>query len=493
MESIVEVRARVEHAVGHVLAWADRGEPCSFTAFERECWSLLLALGRALVLLFLARQAARPRPALYTHEGRDWVVRGCASSPLGTRFGKVRFARPIGRPARSRVSSRCDLPVDRELGLRGGFSLGVVLLIAKLCAQGTFGAARSMFRDAHEWAPAPRGVLRMVDAVGARARAFLEEAPAPADDGEVLVVQVDARGAPMIGHAELARRRRPHRRRPRNGTQRHWRRSQRREFPRKRRTKGKKSKNAKMAVVGAVYTLRRTAQGYEGPIHKRLIATFESHLALFQWLRREADKRGYGRKRTLFLADGCPHIWHLQPRFFPEAEVCLDWCHVVEKLWEAGGCLHAEGSAALEAWVDQQRSRLRRGDIAALLRELQRGLDSIARTGPGTKGKRDRLAHVLGYLTGHRERLRYRELRSDDLDIGTGVIEGAVRNLVAIRHDGPGMHWGRARAEYILLLRCIFLNGQWDDFAAAIERAGALRLPAKPEAAIPHAAVKKAA
>jgi hypothetical protein len=53
-----------------------------------------------------------------------------------------------------------------------------------------------------------------------------------------------------------------------------------------------------------------------------------------------------------------------------------------------------------------------------------------------------------------------------DLDIGTGVVEGAVRNLVGLRLDGPGMRWGRDRAEMVLHLRCIVLNGQSNDFCA---------------------------
>jgi hypothetical protein len=59
--------------------------------------------------------------------------------------------------------------------------------------------------------------------------------------------------------------------------------------------------------------------------------------------------------------------------------------------------------------------------------------------------------------------MRYPQMRRQELDIATGAVEGAVRNLVGIRLDGPGMRWGLARAEWILHLRCIFLNGQWDD------------------------------
>jgi hypothetical protein len=136
----------------------------------------------------------------------------------------------------------------------------------------------------------------MVDAVGSEARGFLDAAAVPDDDGEVLVAQVDGRGAPMISATEHARRRQP-KRRP-TGTKRHGRRQRRRAHPRPRRKKGDKSKNAKVAFVGVLYTLRKTADGWEGPINKRLIATFESHEALFRWLHEHAVRRGYGQKRS---------------------------------------------------------------------------------------------------------------------------------------------------------------------------------------------------
>jgi hypothetical protein len=74
---------------------------------------------------------------------------------------------------------------------------------------------------------------------------------------------------------------------------------------------------------------------------------------LFAWLAVEAKKRGYGRKRTVLLADPAEAIWDLQKLHFPDAEVCLDWYHVAEKVWAVGRCIHPEGSgsAALTAWV----------------------------------------------------------------------------------------------------------------------------------------------
>jgi hypothetical protein len=405
------------------------------------------------------------------------------TTELGTRFGKVSFTRPVGRCG-ERPKAAADLPVDRELGLGGGFSLGVMMAMTRLCAQMAFASARETFRETYEWAPSSRATLRLVDAVGGAARAFLEQAPPPEDDGEILVIQVDGKGAPMISSGEHARRRRPHR--VPHGAGRTARRLRRRLHPRRRRTKGKKSKNAKVAVVGVLYTLTQTPEGLEGPVGKRLYATFESHEALFIWLRREADKRGYGRKLTVFLADGYDPIWRLQEQYFADAEVCLDWYHVVEKLWAAGECLHAEGSPALHDWIAQQTKKLRHGAITAIIQMLRDALATVPKTGPGNKGKRERLARIIAHFEKNRHRMRYREMRRRDLDMGSGAAEGAVRNLVGMRFDGPGMRWSRHRSERLLHLRCVLLNDQWADFAAHLARRRDVRLAAQPIPTQPH-------
>jgi hypothetical protein len=484
--SIDEARRGVEQSWSGVLGWAETEQRLSLWEFETKLWFLMLALGRAVVGLFLARQAARPSAALYQQEGQRYQRAEVRTSEVGTRFGKVSFRRAVGRVV-GRARTAADLPLDRALGLCSGFSLGVVTALGKLCAQMAYAAARVQFKDTYDWAPSPRATLRMVDALGAEARGFLEQAPAPDEDGEILVIQVDGKGAPMISARELGRRCRPHEATA-GDTQRHSRRHRRRRHgPKIRRTKGKKSKNAKVAVVGVLYTLKRTEKGLEGPIGKRVMATFDTHEALFQWLHREALKRGYPHKEAVFLADGLEHIWRLQERYFPQAVPCVDWYHVVEKLWAAGEALYREGSDELREWVADQSERLRRSAAGAIRAELARQWLALPKTGPGNKSKRERLAAALRYLEMHRHRLRYAELRKRDIDIGTGAVEGAVRNLVGLRLDGPGMRWSRDRAECVLHLRCILINGQWPAFENYIASLGEhFTLAPKPVPAEPY-------
>ena len=87
----------------------------------------------------------------------------------------------------------------------------------------------------------------------------------------------------------------------------------------------------------------------------------------------------------------------------------------------------------------------------------------------------------------------YHAFRRDDLDIATGAGEGAIRNLVRMRLDGPGMRWSRGRSEWVLHLRCILLNGQWDDFAGHLTGRGSLQLSATPTPTRSHDAKRRAA
>ena len=494
-KSINQHRKAVQHAFEKALALADSRKKRTFHKFEQELWVVLLALGRALVTLFLARAAQRPRMATYKARGLRYVLaKETRTSDLGTLFGKASFTRPVARPVGA-PRGACDLPVDRELGLCSGFSLGVVLSVTRLCSQMAYSSARTTFEQFCKWTPSPRAVLRMIDALGVKAREFLEQAPAPEDDGDVLVIQVDAKGAPTISSRERARRAR--KRRVKNGkNRRHHRRRHRHEHPRTRREPGKKSKNANMAVVGVLYSLRHTDEGLDGPINKRVIATFSGHRALFEWLHAEAVKRGYGTgkfSRVEFLADGAKTIWKLQQEFFPDAEVCLDWYHVTEKLWAVGKCIHRKDKAKRVEWVEEQKKRLRTGSFDALMTTLGVALEDMPLTGPGNKHRRKVLSKTIKHFERNRARMRYLRLRRLDLDIATGAVEGAVRHVVGMRLDGPGMRWGDRR-ERLLHLRCVLINDQWDDFAHCLNSQSRVRLPPRPLPAIPYdAKTKKAA
>ena len=486
MTNISEVRAGIQRDVQQLVALVERRSSQTATAVEIALWAGVLCLGASMMTLFFAHQTARwPSGLRYKVDGVAHEIEGADIVEIGTKFGKVSVQQPVGCPVGQRRGHR-DRPMSRALGLPGGFTLPLVTLVAKFCAMMAFLPTRQVLRDLLGWAPAPRSVLRMVDTVGAEAKGFLDQAAVPEEDTDVLLITADGKGAPTISSAENARRRQPHRK----GTG--GRRQKKSGTPKKRRGPGKKSKNAKMAAVGVICSLKLDEKGHARPVNKRIYATFTTYRALFVWLKAEAVRRGYGTKKfrkVQFVADGADVLWKLQKEFFPDAEVCLDWVHAVEKLWACGKAIN-RGSrtkrAPLEAWVHEQKRRLRRGQLKDVIATLHTALDGTAATGPGNKYRREVLEDTINHFVKNRARMRYKRLREQGLVIGSGLIEGTVRHLVGMRLDGPGMRWGKARAEAVLQLRCVLLNGLWGDFESYLARRRALRLASQPVPTVTH-------
>jgi len=301
----------------------------------------------------------------------------------------------------------------------------------------------------------------------------------------VLVIEVDGKCPPTATAAELAKRRGKRQPRPTHacscGCQRHRGRCQRLARGRKqRRKKGDKSKNGKEVVVVVMYTLRRGADGQlHGPVNKKLYGTFAGRKAAALWARAEASKRGFGpdtHKTVQIVVDGASSLkGYLEP-LFPTAIFTLDVCHVVERLWKLGRHFHAEGSAALTAWVDELKVLVYGGRVGELLERFRAWWRATAKHGPGTKGRRAALAEQIGYFERRRSMMQYDRWLAQDLVIASGQVEGAVRHLVGERLDCSGMRWVQGKAEAVLHLRCIELNGDWDNFVKWQQRRTRARL-----------------
>ena len=128
------------------------------------------------------------------------------------------------------------------------------------------------------------------------------------------------------------------------------------------------------------------------------------------------------------------------------------------------------GSSALAAWVEELKDLVYGGNTKTLLSQLRRLRSDVPRRGPGTKGRRHALTKLINYVKPRQRMMRYAHWMDQDLVIATGQVEGAVRHLVGERLDCSGMRWVRGKAEAVLHLRCIELNGDWAQFEAWFHR-----------------------
>ncbi len=120
----------------------------------------------------------------------------------------------------------------------------------------------------------------------------------------------------------------------------------------------------------------------------------------------------------------------------------------------------------------------------------------ISLRGPGTKENRKVLKRVLTYLEARVKLMDYGRLRKEDLVIASGGVEGAARDVVGERLDNSGMRWIEERAEAVLLLRCIEVNGDWEAFMRwsqeqrnqELERGQVVQIRSKTPTQLPNAA-----
>lgn len=448
----------------------------SFMAAEKRLKEKLDAVGRAATELFLMK--AEERVAAAVGDGiciGDRILRPAPRLQvrnLSGLFGLVRYPRTYVR--QNYAGRRCGFhPLDVALGLsEDRFSWNVLSLSARLATRMSFAEARATVGLFLPCPPSTEVIQQSVLGLGRFTRKWIENLPAPEGDGDVLVVMIDSKGAPTATEEELKRRRGKRRRRRPAPSPRHRGRHRRGLYPKKpRRKKGDKSKNAKMATLVVMYTLRRSGKLLLGPINRWIYASFAPKEHAFQIARREANKRGFtpesGRLIQL-VTDGDNDLDCYARRHFPGAIHTIDVMHIIEKLWTAGECIHEEGSGALRKWVELQKKRLYGGKAARIVAELKCQFDSTPKTGPGNKGRRERLENVIRYIEKRLERMNYDELLAQDLEIGSGAVEGAVKNVIGKRCDHGGMRWIKERCEALLQLRCIEINGQWEEFIAAV-------------------------
>ena len=466
-----KIKAEIKSHIDAIFGFLDkRNDTRSFDEVERGLIGLIFALGRLFLAYFLAR-----REESFKGQVGRWLRRGFRKRDqerkyLGTFFGRVCFWRTYVR----RSGGVGLHPLDLALRLTAdGFSLLVVQLGTRLSTLVSYEQVTGLFLQFLLWSPSKTTVEKSVLGFGRYTQEWFASAPAPEGDGEVLVTQIDSKATPTATEEELEKRRGKRTRKERPLSPRHRGRQKRaRRGPKKRKKKGDKSKNGKASTLVTQYTLKR-AHDQEGkpvllgPINKKVYASYAPKRHAFAIARREADKRGFTKesgKRHQIVTDGDEDLERLVKDFFPEATHTLDIMHVLEYVWEAGRFLFKEGSKELAAWAKKQERLLYRGKAVLVLQHI---VDAKRELG---EKARARLDAIRMYLQKRLRMMTYDELREEDLEVASGVVEGGVKHVIGKRFDNGSMRWIRERAEALLQLRCIEINGDWASFVDFVEK-----------------------
>ena len=445
-KTMVEARDQFEGLLAYVEQVA--GQETPLHEVERSLFRSLLALGRTLLVHFLQGKGVGDYgPCVCLNEGEILLRGAIASRPYRSIFGQVEIQRYVYGAA-----DEGQAPLDAVLHLPE-WKYSYLLQEWGL----TF-ACKEAFNEAGQTLEQILGLGLAVGTLERLSRKASQEvdtfragqpAPDAAEEAPLLVATVDCKGVPLTRA---------------KGTD---------SKQGKRRKKGEKKTQKKMACVGAVYTIdpfvrtsedildevQRNAGAARRPVpaHKRIQAQLlEDKATLFASLAQQVHQRQTDEtKPVLFLSDGERRLWTLQKHYLPEAIGILDLWHVMEYLWKGAHVFHREGSTAAESWVGQRLEMLLAGKVGYVIGSLKQMTTKHTLKGQDRKA----IQALITYFHNNRAHMRYDEYLAAGYPIGSGVAEGACRHLVKDRMERTGMRWTVEGAQAILDLRSTYLNG----------------------------------
>jgi hypothetical protein len=177
-------------------------------------------------------------------------------------------------------------------------------------------------------------------------------------------------------------------------------------------------------------------------------------------LKKAVDQRLPQGNELVCILDGERSLWALICAYFPAAFFVLDIFHVLEHLGKAALLFHDEDSPQAREFVTGRLRMLLQGKAGRMIG----GLKQMLTKHELSHAARHSLNQVIAYLERNRRHMRYEICLARGYPVGSGVIEGACRNLINDRLELTGMSWTIRGAESVMRLRAVHINKDWDAF-----------------------------
>jgi hypothetical protein len=180
-------------------------------------------------------------------------------------------------------------------------------------------------------------------------------------------------------------------------------------------------------------------------------------------IRRWAGRLGIREAAAVsVLGDGADWIWKQAAKQLPGAQGLLDIYHASEHLAGCARVLYGEGAAAGPAWVEQGRQALLTAGAAGVQEHL-----AAARAGARSAPKRRALAEAARYFARRADYLGYAGRLAQGQSIGSGLVEGACKQVIGRRMKQTGARWRVRRANRMATLCCTFHSDTWAPYWAS--------------------------
>jgi len=159
------------------------------------------------------------------------------------------------------------------------------------------------------------------------------------------------------------------------------------------------------------------------------------------------------------LGDGAEWIWNQAAIQLPGSRGLLDIYHGSEHLAGAAKVVYGEGTPQAQAWGDEGRRALLTGGGEAVQAHL-----AAARAGVRSPAKRAALDGAARYFARRAEYLGYAARWACGQSIGSGLVEGACKQVIGRRMKQTGARWRVRRANRMATLCCTLHSDTWKPY-----------------------------
>jgi hypothetical protein len=191
------------------------------------------------------------------------------------------------------------------------------------------------------------------------------------------------------------------------------------------------------------------------PVARVAFAAIETADRFTSRWRRWAGRLGVGRKVNVHaVADGAKWIWEGLEGQFRHLDGVLDVYHALEHV-AAAKMIDEAGTG----WLDDARRIL----LAEGWPGISAALETTREAARGRK-KRAALDSLRQYLGNHARHLNYAGQLAAGRTIGSGMVEGACKNVVGRRLKQTGARWRLRRANRMATLATTLYSQEWDHY-----------------------------
>ena len=471
---IQDIRSQFEQMLDFVTG--EQSRTATADHIERGLFKMLLSMGAKLLqLFFVIRSQACTRQVTQTETGEELPYYRDTPREYFSIFGKV----TIERPYFYKQGVGGKTPLDEELSLGTDSYSDLLREVSEYLGVYTvYGKTSDILERLLEINLSTRALQENVAEDASDFEAYYAQKPPPAveSEAEILVIQADGKGIPMILEE-----------------------SEESTEPNVRLGKGQKRGHKKEAIVTSVYTIganlrtpeqvvasffelpqdpQLPAQLHPEPQNKYIWATLDGkETALSRLSVQVAQRLGAHIQYQVALCDGCEALQSRITTQFPDFSLVLDFIHASEYLWDVVNRLLGEEHPQRESWMAEQTLRILSGQTQQVIADFRHmAQDSDTKT-----ALREQLNKTANYFERNLPFMDYPTYLSRGWPIASGVIEGACRHFVKDRCELSGMRWNQSGAENLLRLRAVAENGDWDAYHSYRKLQRHIRLYTLPE------------